>query len=33
MEERGLSVEDVKEALSNGEDIESRTDEEQVPRP
>ncbi len=31
MEERGLSVEDVKQALSNGEDIEVRPDEQPYP--
>jgi hypothetical protein len=31
MDERGLSVDDVKEALANGEDIESRPDEEPYP--
>ena len=31
MEERGLTVEDVKEAILNGEDIESRPDEEPYP--
>jgi hypothetical protein len=28
MDERGLSIEDVKQALANGEDIESRPDDE-----
>jgi hypothetical protein len=31
MEERGLSVDDVRMALSNGEDIESRPDEHPYP--
>lgn len=31
MDERGLSVEDVKQALANGEDIESRPDEQPYP--
>lgn len=31
MEERGLSVEDVRRALGNGEDIESRPDEQPYP--
>jgi hypothetical protein len=31
MDERGLTVEDVKQALANGEDIEDRPDEEPYP--
>lgn len=31
MEERGLSVDDVREALHNGEDIESRPGDEPYP--
>ena len=31
MDERGLSVEDVRTALDNGEDIESRPDEHPYP--
>jgi hypothetical protein len=31
MEERGLTTEDIRQALDNGEDIESRPDEEPYP--
>ena len=31
MDERGLSVDDVKQALANGEDIESRPDDQPYP--
>jgi hypothetical protein len=31
MEERGLTVADVREAIGNGEDIESRPDEQPYP--
>lgn len=31
MEERGLTVEDIRTALANGEDIEARPDEEPYP--
>ncbi|MGE0796625.1 MAG: DUF4258 domain-containing protein [Acidimicrobiia bacterium] len=31
MEERGLSVEDIRSALDNGEDIESRPDDHPYP--
>ena len=31
MEERGLTVDDVRQALANGEDIEARPDDEPYP--